>query len=112
MSNTTTGFRITVSGYSHKLLTLLNEVLEKVVAFEVLDDRFEVCPNRSLPGIALGLKISLSGCSAVALHLIAMRLLSDSVMPCHFSVTHAHVHTHVRLQSWPVPLKGLGSLKA
>ena len=43
VSNTTTGFRITVSGYSHKLLTLLNEVLEKVVAFEVLDDRFEVC---------------------------------------------------------------------
>ena len=42
MSNTTTGFRITVSGYSHKLLTLLSAVLDKVVAFEVLDDRFEV----------------------------------------------------------------------
>ena len=42
VSNTTTGFRITVSGYSHKLLTLLNAVLERIVGFEVLDDRFEV----------------------------------------------------------------------
>ena len=45
VSNTGTGFRITVSGYSHKLLALLNEVLEKVVAFQVLDDRFEVCSS-------------------------------------------------------------------
>ena len=42
VSNTTTGFRVTVSGYSHKLLTLLGAVVEKIVGFEVLDDRFEV----------------------------------------------------------------------
>ena len=42
VSNTTTGFRITASGYSHKLLTLLSAVLDKIVGFEVLDDRFEV----------------------------------------------------------------------
>jgi insulysin len=46
VSNTTTGFRVTVSGYSHKLLTLLGVVLEKIVGFEVLDDRFEVLDTR------------------------------------------------------------------
>ncbi len=97
VSNTTTGFRITVSGYSHKLLALLNEVLEKVVAFQVLDDRFEVCSNQ------LTLELTHcagKSCSVSALQLIAMRLLRGSSMQCHVGVAHAH--THVRLQSWPL----------
>eukprot|EP00959_Pyramimonas_sp_CCMP1952_P351003 7353317-Pyramimonas_sp.AAC.1 len=38
--NTKHGYQITVAGYSHKLMTLLQRVLDAIVAFKVDPDRF------------------------------------------------------------------------
>eukprot|EP00850_Spirogloea_muscicola_P018425 SM000168S02624 [mRNA] locus=s168:264494:272208:+ [translate_table: standard] len=40
IQHTTVGFQVFVSGYSHKLMTLLEKILSKAFAFDFTDDRF------------------------------------------------------------------------
>eukprot|EP00850_Spirogloea_muscicola_P004518 SM000019S05062 [mRNA] locus=s19:764487:772283:+ [translate_table: standard] len=40
IKHTTVGFQVSVSGYSHKLMTLLEKILSKAFAFDFTDDRF------------------------------------------------------------------------
>ncbi|KAG0570443.1 hypothetical protein KC19_6G162300 [Ceratodon purpureus] len=43
---TGTGFQVSVSGYHHKLITLLEKIIDKVVNFEVEEERFSVIKEK------------------------------------------------------------------
>lgn len=45
---TTLGFQVSVAGYNHKLTLLANKILSRLVAFEVLPDRFGVVKEKLL----------------------------------------------------------------
>jgi hypothetical protein len=42
IQNTASGFQVFLSGYNHKLATLGEKILEKIVSFEVKEERFTV----------------------------------------------------------------------
>ena len=50
VNNSTTGLLITAAGYSHKLLTLLDAVLDKLASFTVQEDRFQVTSQQPSSG--------------------------------------------------------------
>lgn len=45
---TTLGFQVSVSGYNHKITTLLEKIIEKIVNFEVKEDRFMIVKEKVL----------------------------------------------------------------
>jgi len=48
INHTGTGFQVTIVGYNHKMRILLEKILEKIVHFEVKEDRFSVIKEKVL----------------------------------------------------------------
>jgi hypothetical protein len=55
IQNTASGFQVFLSGYNHKLATLGEKILEKIVSFEVKEERFTVIKVSMAAHVGLGL---------------------------------------------------------